>query len=253
MKAAGLGADSVILDLEDAVPPGQKEEARAMVKRLSQSIDWGRRELCVRVNPMRSPDHAKDVALLEHLDRVDTILVPKAEGDCSAVNKKCGKAIMPIVETAKGLMQLDAVAASRGITAITYGAADYANSVGGSVDTYAGNETIKILLIAAARSKEVEAIDNVFFSLNDLDGFRRQAMAARSLGFTGKQVIHPSQIEIANMVFLPSKDEVEWAMKVVSEFAKARKDKLGAISIDGKLVDAVHYRLAKGILEREPK
>ncbi|MDA4128182.1 MAG: CoA ester lyase [Thaumarchaeota archaeon] len=253
LKAATLEEDSVILDLEDAVPAGEKEVARAIIKRLSNEIDWGGRELCVRVNPVGSPEHVRDISLVNRLGAVHTVLVPKAEGDCSSVNKKSGKLIMPIVETAKGLMMLDAAVESSGITAITFGAADYANSVGGSIDSYIGNQTIRTLLVAAARSFGIEAIDDVFFDLQDLEGFRRQASEARSLGFSGKQVIHPSQIQMANLVFSPSNKEVRWAEKVVREFRRASKEKRGAIRVNGKLVDAVHYRLATGIINRSTR
>jgi len=251
LKAVGLGADSVILDLEDAVPSSQKGMARATVAKVSKELDWGRRELCARVNALGTPDYSKDIALLKRVGMIDTILVPRAEGDCSAVSRRSGKSIIPIVETAKGLMKLEDVARSDGVVALTYGAADYASSVGGSVAAYTGSEVIKTLLVAAAASYGVEALDNVFFDLDDLDGFRAQAMAARSLGYAGKQVVHPSQIRIANQVFSPSKAEVEWASKVAREFRRASAKKLGAIRVDGRLIDAVHYRLAKGILEKD--
>ena len=99
----------------------------------------------------------------------------------------------------------------------------------------------------------MEAVDNVFFDLNDPAGFRAEAVASRSLGFTGKQVIHPSQIPVANEVFSPSEEEVGWAQRVVREFEKAGVQKRGAIRVDGRLVDAVHYRLAKGVLERSSR
>ena len=107
------------------------------------------------------------------------------------------------------------------------------------------------MVVAAARSRGAEAIDNVFFNLNDPDGLRAEAIVARSLGFTGKQVIHPSQIPIANEVFSPTRDELNWAQKVVEEFKGANARKVGAIRVEGQLVDAVHYRLAKGIIERD--
>lgn len=249
VKAASLGADSIILDLEDAVPAGEKARARAMVATLSKELEWGGRELCVRVNGVGTPEHSRDVAAVRRIERVDSILVPKAEGDCSPVGRRSGKSLIPIVETAKGLMTLNEVARSRGVVAMTYGAGDYASSVGGSVDAYLDNQTVKTLIVAAARAFGVEAVDNVFFDLEDLTGFRAQAVAARSLGFTGKQVVHPSQIPVANEVFSPSEAELQWAAKVVRKFEDAGAKRRGAIRVDGMLVDAVHYRLAKAILE----
>jgi citrate lyase subunit beta/citryl-CoA lyase len=250
VKAAALDADSVILDLEDAVPPVQKAAARGIVMRLSKEVDWGRRELCIRINPLGSPEHSEDVSLVKRLDAVDAVVIPKAEGDCSLAGKKSGKPTIPIIETAKGLMNLQAVARSKGITAITYGAADYASSVGGSVDAYASNQAVKTLVVAAASTYGVDALDNVFFDLDDLEGFRSQALAARALGYTGKQVVHPSQIAVANQVFTPSKSDAEWAQKVIREFRRAGTRNRGAIRVEGRLVDAVHYRLARGVLDR---
>ncbi|MDE1854022.1 MAG: CoA ester lyase [Thaumarchaeota archaeon] len=252
-KASALDADSIILDLEDAVPAGEKARARGIVARLSKELDWGKRELCVRLNAVGTPEHAEDVSSIKRIERVDTILVPKAEGDCSQVGKRSGKKLLPIVETAKGLMKLDELARSKGVVALTYGAGDYASSVGGSVEAYLNNQTVKTFIVAAAGAYGLEAVDNVYFDLENLEGFRAEAAAARSLGFTGKQVVHPSQIPIANRVFSPTEAEVAWAQKVLRALEVAGADKRGAIRVDGKLVDAVHHRLAKGILERSAR
>ncbi|MDV3243643.1 MAG: CoA ester lyase [Nitrososphaerales archaeon] len=249
-KASGLEADSVILDLEDAVPEEQKEEALRLVARLSRELEWGDRELCVRVNARGSSRFAKELSTIKPLKRLQTIVLPKAEGDCSAVHARTGKGVIPIIETAEGLMNLREISRSRGIVALTYGAADYAASVGGSVSAYLDSEVLKTMIVAASRSARVSAVDNVFFDLNDKEGFRRQAAMARSLGFAGKQIVHPSQIPIANEVFSPTKAEVEWAERVLKEFQRASAKERGAVRVDGSLVDAVHYRLAKELLER---
>ena len=252
-KAAALDADSVILDLEDAVPASEKAGARTVIARLSKELDWGKKELCVRVNAVGTPEHSADISAVRRIERVDSVLIPKAEGDCSVVGRRSAKSLIPIVETAGGLMTLGELSRSRGVVAMSYGAGDYASSVGGSVEAYLDNAVVKTLIVAASRSSGVEAVDNVFFDLQDLAGFRAQALAARSLGFTGKQVIHPSQIPVANEAFSPSEKEVEWATRIVREVERAGAQKRGAIRVDDKLVDAVHYRLAKGILERKSR
>jgi citrate lyase subunit beta/citryl-CoA lyase len=251
-KAATLDAESVILDLEDAVPDREKAKARVLIAKLSKEVNWGNKELCVRVNAVGTIDHFRDLSAVKKIERLDTIVVPKAEGDCSLVGRISGKALIPIVETAKGLITIKAVAKSKKVVAITYGAGDYASSVGGSVDAYLGNATIKTMIVAAARANGVEPIDNVYFDLENQEGFRAEALASRSLGFVGKQVVHPTQIPIANEVFSSSKAEIEWATKIISEFEGASAKRQGALRVDGSLVDAVHYRLAKGILERRP-
>ncbi len=249
-KASGLDADSVILDLEDAVPEENKQEALGLVGKLSKELNWGRRELCVRVNPRSSGRFAKELSMVKSLKRVQTIVLPKAEADCSAVHARTGKGVIPIIETAQGLMNLREISRSKGVVAVTYGAADYAASVGGSVSAYLDNLALKTMVVAAAESAHVHAVDNVFFDLNDEQGFRRQASVARSLGFAGKQVVHPSQIGIANEIFSPTKEEVEWAERVVREVQQASAKARGAVRVDGSLVDAVHYRLAKDVLGR---
>lgn len=249
-KAPELGADSVILDLEDAVPENSKDEARDLVARLSRDLEWGSSELCVRINPRGTKSFQRDVAVLKGCNRVDCVVVPKAEEDCSSIHVRTKKALIPIIETARGLMMIRDVSASTGVRAITYGAADFAASVGGSVSSYQDNSTIKTMVVAAAASMGVDAIDNVFFDLKDSEGFRREALAARSLGYVGKQVVHPSQVALANEVFTPTVDEVAWARRIVTELGSASAVARGAISVDGTLADAVHLRLAEGILER---
>jgi citrate lyase subunit beta/citryl-CoA lyase len=249
-KASTLDADSVILDLEDAVPEERKEEARRTVARLSRELDWGRRELCVRINPRETKHQSGDISAVADCSRVDCIIVPKADRDCSQLHRATHKHLIPVIESAAGLAHLRQIASSKGAVAISYGAADYAASVGGSVSAYLGNETVKTMIVAAAADAGLDAIDNVFFDLEDSKGFRKLAVAARSLGFVGKQVVHPRQVKLANEIFSPTRKEMDWAKKVLEEMENARRGRRGAIKIDGSLVDAVHSRLAKNILER---
>lgn len=247
-KAASLGCDSVILDLEDAVPAEQKETARLLIRRLSSDLDWGTREVCVRMNQMNSSDGRRDIMVLKSAERVDSIIVPKAERGLASVYKRTGKSVIPLIETARGLNNVEKILASDGVVAVSYGAADFALSVGGSLSEYLENHYVKSKIVVAAKASGVEAIDNVFFDLNDMDGFRNQAIRARGLGYTGKQVIHPSQIPIANEVFAPSKEELEWAGRVVKAYEEARGLGKGAIRVDGRLINLVHYKAAKQIL-----
>jgi citrate lyase subunit beta/citryl-CoA lyase len=248
-KAATLNCDSVILDFEDAVPAGEKETARRLATRLASELDWGKRELCARPNSVRSPDGRLDLKKLKDVTRLDSIVVPKAENDLSFVHSFTGKNVIPVIETAKGLRELETVLRSKGVVAVGYAAADFALSVGGSVSAYLENAYVKTKIVVTARYLGIDAIDNVFFDLDDLELFRRQASDARDLGFVGKQLIHPSQIEAANEIFSPTKDELAWADQVVREYERARDAGKGAMRVDGELVDEVHYRLAKRILE----
>lgn len=247
-KSRLLGADSIILDLEDAVPAGQKEKARALVSKSVSEVEWGRRELCVRINSLSSRQGKADIARLGSLDRLDTFVVPKAEGDLSTIHRSTGKRLIPIIETAKGLSGIDLVTSSAGVDAVTYGAADFALSVAGSVSEYLENVYVKTKIVVAARSTGIDPIDNVFFDLKDVLGFEKSSKQARALGFSGKQVIHPSQIRIANRVFSPSRGELKWARKVLGAYNKSSRSGKGAIAVEGALIDEVHRKLARRML-----
>ena len=250
LKSRSLASDSVILDLEDSVPADEKKTARSLVMKLASELEWGGRELCIRTNSPLTAWGRADLQELRAVDRIDSIVLPKAEGDLSAIHRSTGKRLIPIIESAKGLLEVGKVVDSEGVDAVGYGAADFALTVGGSVQGYLGNTHVKTEIVVAARARGVDPIDNVFFDLNDPRGFKRQLTEARTLGFVGAQIIHPSQISVANAVFSPSKDEKAWARKVTAEYERARRKGLGALTVDGKLVDEVHYKIAKRTLER---
>ena len=248
-KSRLLGADSIIFDLEDAVPAGQKDKARALISKSVSEIEWGRRELCVRINSPSSRQGRADIARLGSLDRLDTFVIPKAEADLSTIHKSTGKRLIPIIETAKGISKIDLVTGSEGVDAVTYGAADFALSVAGSVSEYLENVYVKTKIVVAARSAGIDPIDNVFFDLKDIAGFEKSAKQARALGFSGKQLVHPSQIRIANRVFSPSREELRWARKVLGAYDKSSRRGKGAIALEGALVDEVHRKLARRMLD----
>jgi citrate lyase subunit beta/citryl-CoA lyase len=156
---------------------------------------------------------------------------------------------MPIIETARGLVNLERVVSSKGVVAVSYGAGDFALSVGGSAGSYLDNMAIKTFIVATAKAYGAEAIDNVFFDLDDIDGFRKQALAARGLGYTGKELVHPSQIPVANEVFSPDPLQIAWARRVVEEYDNASKKGIGAIRLDGQMVDVLQFKQAKKLLE----
>ncbi|ADL19841.1 Citryl-CoA lyase beta subunit-like protein [Acidilobus saccharovorans 345-15] len=247
-KSTELEADSVIIDLEDAVPPDKKDEARDLLRRLVKELDWGRRELAVRVNSPSTKEGLKDLALLSELD-VDLVVIPKAEGDLSFIHRSLGVSLEPIVETARGLARIEDLVTSEGVAAITYGPADLALSVGGQAQRYQRNEYAKTAIVVYAKAYGVDPIDSVFFDLRDLAGFEAECREARALGYVGKQVIHPSQIPIANAVFTPSKEELELAREIVKAYESAARQGRGAIRFRDQLVDYVHYATAKRLLE----
>ncbi|MFP3173227.1 MAG: CoA ester lyase [Vulcanisaeta sp.] len=247
--ALELRPDSVIIDLEDAVPIDGKENARKLISELLPQLDWGNKELCVRVNAPNTPWFYGDIDTVMKIDNVRCIVIPKAEFDLGFIYKATGKEIEPLIETARGLLNIEEVVRSEGVTAVSYGIADFALSVGGVLQAYESNQVLRTMVVSAARAYGVDPIDRVYFDIKNIEGFRRECVEAKSLGFVGKQVIHPSQIPIANEVFSPSKEEIEWARRVVEAYEKAVREGRGAISLDGQLVDHVHYRLARRILD----
>ncbi|MFB6470519.1 MAG: HpcH/HpaI aldolase/citrate lyase family protein [Vulcanisaeta sp. AZ3] len=247
--ALELKPDTVIIDLEDAVPIDKKEDARKLIKELIPQLNWGSKELCVRVNAPQTPFFYADIDTVLKIDLIKCIVIPKAEFDLGFVYKATGREIEPLIETARGLLHVEDIIRSEGVTAVSYGVADFALSVGGSLQAYEPNQVLKTLVVSAARTYGIDPIDRVYFNIKDLDGFRKDCIEAKQLGFVGKQVIHPNQVLIANEVFSPSKEEIEWAKKVVEAYESASKEGRGAISLEGQLVDHVHYKLAKRILD----
>jgi citrate lyase subunit beta / citryl-CoA lyase len=252
-KSLTLGADSIIFDLEDAVPESGKAAAREFLKEILQKLDFDHRktEVCVRVNKKSNGEYSpEDLVTVQGMKNVDSIVLPKIEFDAGKIHEITGKNLILLVETAKGLYNLHEIARSKGSVAIAFGPQDYANSARGNVAAYISNPSILGELVAASRANDLDPIDGVFFELTNLLSFRKVAEAARDLGCSGKQVVHPSQIEIANTVFSPSEAELKEAAEIVSLYEEAEKSNTGALRVNDQLVDAVHYRRAKDILAR---
>ncbi|MGC9071453.1 MAG: HpcH/HpaI aldolase/citrate lyase family protein [Acidilobus sp.] len=248
-KSTAIEADTIIFDLEDAVPIDQKEAARQALQRLLSELDWGRRELAVRINSPSTPEGAKDIVVVERLDKVSLVVVPKAEGDLGFIARSLGRHVEPIIETPRGFVRAEDIVTSEGVVVLTYGPADLALAAGGNTRAYVGNEAIRTTIVLVARAYGVDPIEAVFFDLNDLKGFEEDSRKAKALGYVGRQVIHPSQVPIANAVFSPSPEEVERAKRIVEAYERAAKEGRGSIRFEGQLVDYVHYSLAKRLLE----
>jgi len=249
-KAATLDADSIVFDLEDAVPLEEKVTARVSLGSALGKADWGSRHLAVRINAPGTPDGQADIVTLAAEPRITTLVIPKAEADLSALARATGKDLIPLIETPTGLLHIEEVVRSERAIAVSYGPSDLAASIGGEIRTWERNPYVRTLIAVAAAAYGLDAIDKVFFDLKDLDGFREEALDAKRLGYVGKQVVHPDQVPVANEVFSPSPEELGWATEVVAAYEAAAREGRGAIRVRDRLVDAVHYRLAKRTLER---
>jgi citrate lyase subunit beta/citryl-CoA lyase len=274
-KAPGSGADLVFLDLEDACAPSAKEASRGFAVDALTGQDWGDTIRAVRVNGLDTIWCHDDVVQIVTGARecVDVIIVPKARRArdvwwfdvlLSQLEAKLGLTkrigLEVLIEEAEGLTNAVQIAtASPRLEAIILGAGDLSASLHARVDTnfqpvrpYPGDfwHYARVQVVAAARTAGIDAIDAPFPAYQDPDAYREDATRAALLGFDGKWAIHPSQIPIANDVFTPTAEDIDWARRTADAYRTAAADGTGAIGLDGMLVDAAHMRHVDTILQR---
>jgi citrate lyase subunit beta/citryl-CoA lyase len=272
------GADLFFLDLEDAVAPNEKADARKNVVWALKELDWQGKPTFYRINALDTPYFYRDVIEIveEAGDRLDLILVPKVERpeDLHTLNTLLTSVELNIdlqpgkikleaqIETAQGLVNIDGIARSTSrLEALVFGPGDYAASIHmpqtsiGTMDewdeAYPGHRFHYAMhrIVVAARAAGLRAIDGPVADYSDEEGLRNSCLLARSLGFDGKWCIHPSQVETVNEIFSPTQRELEWAKKVVSAYEEASATGSGSISVDGQMVDAASIRMAQNTLD----
>lgn len=275
-KAAESAADYIFLDLEDAVAPPEKVQARKNVVAALNEIDFRAlgKTVSVRINGLDTHYMYRDVVdVMEQAgDRLDTILVPKVgvAADLYTVETLIDQieqgqgfetrvGTEALIETALGMANVEGIAASGGrLEALHFGVADYAASnrartvnIGGLNPDYPGDQWHFALsrMIVACRAFGLRAIDGPFGDFSDPDGYRDGARRAAALGAEGKWAIHPSQVELANEVFSPPPNEIDRARRIVKEMRLAEAQGKGAASVDGKMIDAASERMAQTVLE----
>lgn len=288
-KAARSAADIVFIDLEDAVAPDQKEGARRNAIQAINDVDWGKKILSVRINGLDTHYMYRDVVdVLEQAgDRLDLLMIPKVgtAADVYAVDmlvtqieqakgrkKRLGFEL--IIETALGMMNIDAIAAASSRNeSLHFGVADYAAStrarttgIGGpnpdyAVLTHADEQGQRALhwgdmwhyatnrLVVAARANGLRPIDGPFGDFKDETGFRAQGRRAAVMGCEGKWAIHPSQVALANELFTPPAAELDKARRILVAMADASAAGRGAVSLDGKLIDIASIRQAETLVQ----
>ena len=274
-KAAQSAADFVFLDLEDAVAPPDKEQARRNVIEALRDIDWAGKgkTVSVRINGLDTHYCYRDIIdVMEQAgDRLHTILVPKVgvPADLYCVETLVAQVelakgyqhkvgIEALIETALGMANVEAIAAAPGrLEALHFGVADYAASnrartvsIGGLNPNYPGDQWHFALsrMIVACRAYGLRPIDGPFGDYSDPDGFRASARRAAALGCEGKWAIHPSQIQLANDVFSPPEAEVDRARRIIDALRQAEAQGKGAASVDGKMIDAASERMAQTVI-----
>lgn len=274
-KALESDADVVFLDLEDAVAPADKEQARKNVIQALNDLDWRGhgKTVSVRVNGIDTHYMYRDVVdVVEQAGhRLDMVLVPKVgvPGDVYLVDALLTQiaaarriphriGIEILIETALGMANVEAIAATRGrLEAMHFGVADYAASVrartvsiGGLNPDYPGDQWHFALsrMLVACRAYGLRAIDGPFGDFKDPEGFLAAARRDAALGYEGKWAIHPSQIALANDVFTPPEAEVNRARRILDALDAAAREGKGAAQLDGKMIDAASARMAENIV-----
>ncbi len=258
------GADSLIFDLEDSIPLTEKDTARILVRNAIQSLNFGRSEVTVRINGINTPFLEKDLEAIVPT-KPDGLLLPKAETEedilflherITELEKKHGLPIgkiriMPIIETALGVVNVEKIVAAPRIAAVGIGGEDLTADIG-ATRTPEGRELeyISSKIIVACAAYQVQAIDTVFADINDQEGLFQATKRAISRGFQGKSIIHPSQIEVVHRAFMPSEVEIEKAKRIVKAYRESLKKGLGAVSVDGRMIDLPVVMRAERILKR---
>jgi Citrate lyase beta subunit len=289
-KAAKSAADVIFLDLEDAVAPDDKPQARKNIIQALHDIDWGNKTLSVRINGLDTHYMYRDVVEVVEAagDKLHLIMVPKVgtAADIYAVDMlltqietakgfKRRIGIEAIIETALGMQNIHEIAAaSPRLESLHFGVADYAastrartTSIGGPNPLYGvltdkdGDKPREFFwgdmwhyaiarMVVAARANGLRPIDGPFGDFSDADGYKAQANRAAILGCEGKWAIHPSQIPLANEVFTPPEEEVKKARRILEAMQQAQAEGKGAVALDGKLIDIASIRQAEGIVKQ---
>ncbi|MGE0130916.1 MAG: CoA ester lyase [Blastocatellales bacterium] len=267
LKARDSAVDALILDLEDAITPEQKIEARAMVARLLNEIDFGGKQIFARINSLATEWGLEDARAVAAVG-VPGIIIPKCESveDVTIIapilqsryHQPIGgqaRKLLCLIETPRGVFDSRQIAESNELVAgLMFGAADLSRELGA---TLSEDETEVLFarshVLLAARAAGVAAYDSPHFAIDDLEGLRRRCQSARNLGYDGKAIIHPSHIGIVNEVFTPTPEQIAEAERVVAAMAAAQAEGRGATKLDGRMIDQVHLSAARKVLERARK
>jgi citrate lyase subunit beta/citryl-CoA lyase len=273
-KAAASAADHVFCDLEDAVAPSAKVEARSKISWALNNLDWGRKTRSVRINDVTTEwCHGDIIEIVETAGaNVDTIMLTKPYSAADVIfldrmlnqlekklklERKIG--IEVLIEEVQALQNVEAIATcSERMECLIFGMGDYSGSqgidivnIGGTAD-YPGDifHFARFRITMAARAAKIDAVDGPFADFKDEAGYRQEARRARSLGMVGKWAIHPAQIAPALEIFSPTPDAVAKARKMAAAYREAEAKGLGAVQIDGVMVDVAVLRLVKNTLDQ---
>lgn len=259
-------SDAVIFDLEDAVSVTEKDAARALVSQYLQSLtEVPPMEIVVRINGLDTQYYAHDLEAIVS-DKIDTIMLPKATveylHELDALLTKAEKAngmkkhisIIPIVELAVSVLQIEEIVKCPRVNGVLLGAEDLSGDVG-VMRTKQGNEILypRMRLSYACVAYKIDAIDTPFTDTNDTEGLKEDCRFVNNLGFNAKAAIHPNQVPVINEIFVPERKSIEWALRVEEAARLASQKGLGVFSLDGKMVDKPVIQRAENILKKARK
>ena len=268
------GPDSIMLDLEDSVTLAEKDAARLLVYHALQSVDYGQTEMVVRINPLSTPFGRKDIEAVVRAG-VDVIRMPKTEtadevreveAEIERVEKRLGclgrTQIMAAIESALGVVNAyDIATASKRMMGIALGAEDYCANLK-TQRSQTGDELrlARETIVVAARAAGIDALDTVYSNLNDMEAFRAEVEFIKTLGFDGKSIINPRQIEVVNEVFAPKEKDIQKARTILAAIREAEARGSGVVAVNGKMVDrpvviraqrTIELAKASGLIDNE--
>jgi citrate lyase beta subunit len=250
-KARTLDADVVILDLEDAVAPDAKPAARAAAAEAVTAGGWGRRTVAIRVNGIGTQWCEADFLAVQSA-KPAAVVVPKvssAAEAAEAVRLAGGVPVWAMIETPRGVQSVDAIADTPGVAALVVGAADLEKDLRCHVGPARAEIQYALQrIVIAARTAGIMAFDAMYADIKDMEGLEAVTLQGKTLGFDGKTLIHPAQIETANRVFSPSAAEVEQARRIVATFEAAKAEGKGVATLDGKIVEVLHAAQARDLI-----
>ena len=263
-KSLTLGVDCICMDMEDGVAVNRKAGARATIAKALQELDFGKSEKLARINSVGSGWEKDDIAAVLPV-RPDGIVIPKIESldqikwgseIIEAAELRYGWPINSVrmlvgVETAKGILNLREIASHPRLDGIIFGGEDFAASVGAT----RSRDATELLyarqaVVVACAAFGLQAIDIVTIDFKDLDIVRAEAEFGARLGFSGKQIIHPAQVEPVQTAFTPNDEAIAYAKRIVESFEASQKEGRGAFALDGKMIDMPLLKNARKVLER---
>lgn len=274
-KAAASNADLVFLDLEDSVSPTEKVSARDRAITALKTLDWGKKTRGVRVNDLESEYAYQDIISIveEAGEYLDILILPKVKAArdvwwvdllLTQIEKRLKRerhiGLEVLIEEVEALIAVEEIArSSPRLEALIFGPADYSASQGmdskvieGNLGSYPGDpwHYARNKIVIAARAAGIDAIDGAYPDFRNSEGYRRECTYSHVLGFAGKWAIHPGQIEIANTLYAPTQEEIDYARKLDAAYTEALAKGIGAVAIDGKMIDVAIIRSVRNVIQK---